>query len=42
VLVAVESDDVSTERLRSELMQLGGRTYGTTQTAGRTETRPNL
>jgi uncharacterized membrane protein len=42
VLVAVESDDVSTERLRSELMQLGGRTYGMTQTAGRTETRPNL
>jgi len=42
VLVAVESDDVSTERLRSELMQLGGRTYGTSQTAGRTETRPNI
>ncbi len=42
VLVAVESDDVSTERLRSELVQLGGRTYGTSQTAGRTETRPNL
>jgi hypothetical protein len=42
VLVAVESDDVSTERLRSELVQLGGRTYGTSQTAGRAETRPNL
>jgi uncharacterized membrane protein len=42
VLVAVESDDVSTERLRSELVQLGGRTYGTSQTAGRDETRPNL
>jgi hypothetical protein len=42
VLVAVESDDVSSERLRSELMELGGRTYGVSQTTGRTETRPNF
>ena len=42
VLVAVESDDVSTERLRSELIQLGGRTYNAGQTTGRAETRPNL
>ena len=28
VLVTVNTDDVSTERLRTELEQLGGRTYG--------------
>jgi hypothetical protein len=42
VLVAVDADDVSAERLRSELTQLGGRTYGAGQTTGRTETRPNF
>jgi uncharacterized membrane protein len=44
VLVAVEADDVSSERLRTELTQLGGRTYGTTsgQTMGRTEPRTNF
>jgi hypothetical protein len=39
---AVDADDVSAERLRSELTQLGGRTYGAGQTTGRTETRPNF
>ena len=28
VMVTVNTDDVSRERLRSELEQLGGRTYG--------------
>jgi len=42
VLVAVEADDVSSERLRSELTRLGGRTYGTTRTTGTAETRPNF
>jgi hypothetical protein len=28
VLVTVNTDDVSDERLRTELEQLGGRTYG--------------
>jgi hypothetical protein len=28
VMVTVNTDDVSSERLRSELEQLGGRTYG--------------
>ena len=41
VLVAVESDDVSADRLRSELEQLGGRTYGTTRTTG-AERRPTI
>jgi len=42
VLVAVESDDVSSERLRSELAQLGGRTYGSEQTTARPESRPTM
>ena len=42
VLVAVESDDVSSERLRSELAQLGGRTYGADQTTARPESRPTM
>ena len=42
VLVAVEADDVSAERLRSELTQLGGRTYGPDRTTGRVESRPNF
>ena len=40
VLVAVDADDVSSERLRSELNQLGGQTYGTTRTTGTAERRP--
>jgi len=40
VLVAVESDEVSAERLRAELEQLGGRTYGTARTTGKAERRP--
>ena len=42
VLVAVESDDVSTDRLRAELEQLGGRTYGTTRTTTGAERRPTV
>lgn len=42
VLVAVEADDVSSERLRAELTTLGGRTYGTGGTAGRAEPRANI
>jgi uncharacterized membrane protein len=42
VLVAVEGDEVSAARLRSELAQLGGRTYGIDRVTGRPETRPNL
>jgi uncharacterized membrane protein len=42
VLVAVDADDVSSERLRSELTQLGGRTYGAGSTTGRAEPRANL
>jgi uncharacterized membrane protein len=42
VLVAVESDDVSAERLRTELEQIGGRTYGTTRTTGSAERRPTV
>ena len=38
VLVAVDADDVSETRLRSELTQLGARTYGTTGTMGTTGT----
>ena len=43
VLVAVDSDDASRERLRSELTQLGGRTFGADRTTtGRAETRPKF
>ncbi|HUQ84398.1 MAG TPA: general stress protein [Gemmatimonadaceae bacterium] len=44
VLVAVDADDVSTERLRSELTRLGGRTYsaGADRPKGRVDIRPNL
>lgn len=43
ILVAVESDDMSVERLRSELEQLGGRTFGTTGRAtGTAERRPTF
>src|SRR5687767_15884009 len=42
VLVAVDADDVSSERLRSELTQLGGRTYGVGSTTGRAEPRANI
>jgi hypothetical protein len=42
VLVAVEADDTSADRLRSELEQLGGRTYGTTRTTSGAERRPTL
>ena len=37
VLVAVDADDVSAERLRSELTRLGGRTYGATDRTDRTD-----
>jgi uncharacterized membrane protein len=42
VLVAVESDDVSSETLRSQLAQLGGRTYGADRTTARPESRPTI
>ena len=42
VVVAVETDDMSTERLRAELTRLGGRTYGADRTAGRVDTRPTV
>ncbi|SRR4051812_48201239 len=42
VVVAVEADDVSSERLRSELAQFGGRTYGAEQTTGRPQSRPTI
>jgi len=42
VLGAVEADDMSSERLRSELAQLGGRTYGAAQTTARPDSRPTL
>ena len=42
VLVAVEADDVSADRLRAELEQLGGRTYGTTRTTTGAERRPTM
>jgi len=42
VLVAVESDDASADRLRTELEQLGGRTYGTTRTTSSAERRPTM
>jgi uncharacterized membrane protein len=42
VLVAVDADDVSAERLRSELTRLGGRTYsGADRPTERVEVRPN-
>jgi uncharacterized membrane protein len=45
VLVAVDADDVSAERLRAELTRLGGRTYGGATTGdrstGRVDIRPN-
>jgi len=43
VLVAVEADDTSSERLRSELTQQGGKVYGADRGArptGRVEIRP--
>lgn len=42
ILVAVESDDASAERLRTELAQLGGRTFGAQRATGRPETRANI
>ncbi len=45
IVVAVESDEVSAERLRTDLTRLGGRTYGTTSstgTEGRAESRPTF
>jgi uncharacterized membrane protein len=42
VLVAVDSDDVSADRLRSELTRLGGRTYSADRPAGRVDARPNV
>lgn len=43
VLVAVETDDAARERIRNDLAQLGGRTYGVDRPAGRAaETRPKL
>jgi hypothetical protein len=46
ILVAVDADDVSTEQLRAELAQLGGRTYGrgapVEREAMARERRPNL
>ena len=42
VLVAVESDDVSSETLRSQLAQLGGRTYSADRTTARPESRPTI
>ena len=42
VLVAVDSDDMSAERLRSELTRLGGRTYGADRSTGRADIRPSL
>ena len=45
VLVAVDADDVSAERLRAELTRLGARTYGaadrTDRPKGRVDIRPN-
>lgn len=35
ILVAVDADDVSTERLRADLTQLGGRAYGRDAMRGR-------
>lgn len=43
VMVTVNTDDVSSERLRSELEQLGGRTHGsTTRGASEVEVRREL
>ncbi len=41
VLVAIDSDDASATRLRSELTRLGGRTFGADRPTGRVEIRPN-
>ena len=41
VLVAVEADDVSEQRLRSDLATFGGRTHGTRSTLG-DDLRPNV
>jgi len=41
VLVAVDADDVSATRLRSELTRLGGRTFGADRPTGRVEIRPS-
>ena len=42
VLVAVDTDDMSTERLRSELTRLGGRTYSADRSTGTVDVRPNV
>ena len=42
VLVAVDADDVSAARLRSELTRLGGRTYTPDRPTGRVDIRPNV
>ena len=42
ILVAVDSDDVSEQRLRTELTQLGGRTYSGTTGTTRGDVRPNI
>jgi hypothetical protein len=44
VLVAVDADDVSESRLRSDLAQLGGRPYGSSTVTGDVsrEARPNF
>jgi hypothetical protein len=41
VLVAVDADDVSAARLRSELTRLGGRAYGADRPTGRVEIGAN-
>jgi hypothetical protein len=40
ILVTVETDDVSKERLRNELIQLGGRTFGGTPRSPVVDVRP--
>jgi uncharacterized membrane protein len=42
VLVAVDTDDMSADRLRAELTRLGGRTYGTDRSTGQVDVRPSL
>jgi hypothetical protein len=41
ILVTVETDDVSKERLRTELMQHGGRTFGSSPRATVVDVRPS-
>jgi hypothetical protein len=41
VLVAVDADDVSAARLRSELTRLGGRAYSADRPTGRVEIEAN-